>query len=93
MNTRAHNDRTARAGRESGRDAPALEAAVAAAPLFVIEGDTEEEGAEEVVNRNVELEEEVWAFEEVEVVDGEGSEGREVSTLPTVIVVGIMLPV
>jgi hypothetical protein len=61
----------------------------------VIEGDTgrEEEGAEEVVNRNVELEEEVWAFEEVEVVDGEGNGGREVSTLPTVIVVGIMLPV
>jgi len=98
VNTRAHKDRTARAGKESGRDAPALEGApVAVPPLFGTEGDVEaageEEGTEEVVNRDVELDEEAKGFDEDEVVGWEGNGGREVSTLPTVIVVGIMLPV
>jgi len=95
VNIRALKERTARAGSGSGREAVALEEEFATAPLSVEEGDAEaveEEGADEVVNRNVvELDEDDCSFDEV--VDAEGNEGREVSTLPTVTVVGMMVPV
>jgi len=92
LNTRAHKDRPARSGRE-GRQATALEGEpVVEAELVVIEGDAEAAGgADEVVNgEDTELDEDVVSLDEV--VEGVGIGGSDVSTLPTVIVVGIMLP-
>lgn len=51
----------------------------------------EDEGKDEVVNcEDIEVDEEDLAFDEV--VDSVGNGGSEVSTLPTVIVTGIMVP-